>query len=179
VTKNGAVVLNMISERMVQQSNISVDDARKIAARFLQEAGYESMQESYYIRQDNILTVNYAYVQEGVICYTDLIKVSVALDNGEVSAFETLGYVMSHTQRDIPQQQVDEATAREKVPDELTILSHCMAIIPTDGKYEKLCHEFKCETDDGEHYIIYVNASTGEEEKILILLEDENGTLVI
>ena len=48
-----------------------------------------------------------------------------------------------------------------------------------DGKYEILCHEFKCEAEDGRHYIIYVNAVTGEQEKILILLEDENGALTL
>ena len=32
-----------------------------------------------------ILTINYAYVQNGVICYPDLIKVSVALITAESS----------------------------------------------------------------------------------------------
>ena len=61
----------------------------------------------------------------------------------------------------------------------LTVLSHQMAVIPTEGKYEVYCHEFKCETESGRHYIIYVNAETGEEEKILILIESESGTLTL
>ena len=32
---------------------------------------------------------------------------------------------------------------------------------------------------EGQHILVYVNAQTGQEEKILILLEDESGTLVI
>ena len=42
-----------------------------------------------------------------------------------------------------------------------------------------LTHEFKCQTAEGKHILVYVNAQTGQEEKILILLEDESGTLVI
>ena len=61
----------------------------------------------------------------------------------------------------------------------LKVLAHEMAIIPTSGKNETFCHEFKCENGDGSRYIVYINAETGNEEKILILLENENGTLTI
>ena len=44
---------------------------------------------------------------------------------------------------------------------------------------EVFCHECKCENGDGSLYIVYINAETGTEEKILILLESENGTLTI
>jgi hypothetical protein len=60
----------------------------------------------------------------------------------------------------------------------LEVLSHRLALIPTGGEYEVLCHEFQCRTDDGSHVIVYVNAATGNEEKILLLVEDETGTLV-
>ena len=60
----------------------------------------------------------------------------------------------------------------------LKVLAHEMAVIPTSGKNEAFCHEFKCE-NGGNRYIVYINAETGNEEKILILLENENGTLTI
>jgi hypothetical protein len=67
---------------------------------------------------------------------------------------------MNHTERTIPKIAVDENTARGKVSPRLKVLSHGMAIIPTSGKNEVFCHEFKCENDDGSHYIVYVNAET-------------------
>ena len=54
-----------------------------------------------------------------------------------------------------------------------------MALVPSDGKYERLCYEFKCQDENERHCIIYVNAETGEQEKILILIEDETGALTI
>ncbi|MBQ8974796.1 MAG: germination protein YpeB [Oscillospiraceae bacterium] len=179
VTKSGGVVLSIMSSREISRENISLPDALKISGRYLQNMGFEDMTQSYYMTQGGVLTANYAFTKDVVICYTDLIKVSVALDNGEITGFESLGYVMSHTLRDIPEPQVDADTAMEMVSPELTVLSHELSVIPTDGKYEKFCHEFKCENSDGRHYIVYVNAITGEQEKILILLEDESGTLTI
>ena len=61
----------------------------------------------------------------------------------------------------------------------MTVLSQRLALIPTSGEYELLCHEFKCQDANGRHILIYVNTQTGQEERILILLEDENGTLVL
>ena len=74
---------------------------------------------------------------------------------------------------------VSREEAQGVVSDKLKILSHALAVIPTSGKNEVFCHEFKCESADGRHYIVYVNAETGNEERILILIEDENGALAL
>jgi len=40
------------------------------------------MKETYYLNENGIITINYAYNQDDVIMYPDLIKVKVALDDG-------------------------------------------------------------------------------------------------
>jgi germination protein YpeB len=137
------------------------------------------MKQSYQIDDGGILTVNYAFTKDNVICYTDLIKVSVALDNGKIVGFESQGYIMNHTDRTIPAVSINEEEAVKKVSSLLKVLAHEMAIIPTSGKNEVFCHEFKCENGDGSRYIVYVNAETGAQEDILILIESQNGTLAI
>lgn len=179
VTRRGGHILYMKNTREVQDSYISPDDAVKIAKRFLDEHGFESMKESYYTVSGNTALINFAYVQDGVVCYSDLIKVAVALDNGSVTGFESLGYIMSHTDRDIPRASIEEADAKDKVMSDLKVISSGLAVIPTSGKNEIFCRELKCENSAGQHYIIYVNAETGIEEKILILLEDDHGTLTV
>ena len=69
--------------------------------------------------------------------------------------------------------------ARGKVSPKLKVLREQLAMVPTDGEYEVLCWEFTCEAENGQHYIVCINAATGAEQKILILLEDENGTLAV
>lgn len=179
VSKQGGVVSSLLYSRQVTTSTLTAKEAVDAAKKMLERWGYSNMKESYYLVQNNILTANFAYEQDGIICYPDLIHVGIAMDNGMLQCFEATGYVSSHTQREIPAAGVTIDQAREKVPEELKILSEQTAIIPSPGKYELLCYEFKCEEESGRKFIIYVNAVTGNQEKILILLEDESGALTM
>ena len=179
LTKAGGKVLAMLSSRPVGRAAVPVDEAVETAKEFLRDAGFADMAETYHMTQGGILTVNFAYRQGEVLCYPDLVKVSVALDTGRICGFETRGYLTAHTARELPEPAVSEEHARTMVPESLELLAHQMALVPSDGQYETLCHEFKCAAENGQHYIIYVNALTGAQEKILILLEDESGALTL
>ncbi|MDR0839364.1 MAG: germination protein YpeB, partial [Oscillospiraceae bacterium] len=175
VTKAGGYIVNMYSSHIPGRASVSPADAVKTAEEFLTKKGFTDFRESYRMSQNDTVTVNFAYETGGVICYTDLIKVEVALDTGEVTGFEAQGYVMHHREREVPEAKVTEEDARAKVSPKLKVLSHATAIIPTGGQNEVFCHEFKCEAEDGRHYITYVNAENGRVERILILIESENG----
>ena len=179
VTKKGGIITDVFNSRLIKARALTPQDAVKIAGRFLTKKGYKAMKQSYEMTEGNTCTVNYAYTTGDVICYTDLIKVSVALDNGGIVGFESQGYVMNHSERPVPEAKISEDQAKTKISPHLTILSHELAIIPTAGKNEVFCHEFKCENGNGNHYIVYVNAQTGNEEKILILQETPQGTLAM
>ena len=103
----------------------------------------------------------------------------MALDTGRVCGFEAKGYLTAHCARDLLPPAVSAEAAGAAVPASLEVLAVQLALVPSDGQYETLCHEFKCAGPDGRHYLIYVNAQTGAQHKILILLEDESGTLTI
>ena len=178
VTKQGGKVLSLFTSRTPGDANLTTLEGLTVARSFLSQRGYHSMKESYYLEQGNVLTVNFAYVQDNVPCYPDLIKVSVALDTGAVNGFECHGWIMNHTEREFEAPSISVETARTKVSPHLQIMSHQMTLIPTDGQYEVLCHEFKCRTEQNTHILVYINAVTGNEEQILLLLEDEHGTLV-
>ncbi len=179
VTKQGGQVLSMLSSRPVGSAAVSPEEGAAAAAEFLRRAGYSDMEETYHMTQGGVLTVNFAFRQDGVLCYSDLVKVSVALDTGRVCGFEAGGYLTAHCIRALPAPAVSPEDARSAVPEELEILAAQTALVPSDGQYETLCHEFKCAAADGRHYIIYVDAATGQEHKILILLEDESGALTL
>ena len=178
VTKQGGKVLSLFTSRVPSEAELTIQDGLTIARTFLTQRGYDSMEKSYYMEQGNILTVNFSSVQNHVLCYPDLIKVSVALDTGTVTGFECHGWIMNHTERTFDTPTVSAETARTAVSPHLQILSHQLALIPTGGQYEVLCHEFKCQTEQNTHVLVYINAATGNEEQILLLLEDAHGTLV-
>ena len=179
VSKLGGVVYQVICSRAVQQANLSAKEAVDAAKKLLERKGYTNMRESYYMIDNNVLTANFAYSEGEVICYPDLIKVGIALDDGSLQSFDATGYIKSHKTREIPEVVVLVEQAQTKVPSDIQILGVEKTIIPSAGKNELYCYEFECEDANKQRYLIYVNMGTGEQEKIFILLQDENGTLTV
>lgn len=179
VTKAGGKVMSITNSRSVGTASLSPDQGAMAAYEFLSKNGFENMVETYRYNNDGRLTVNFACRENDVLCYPDLCSVTVALDTGSILSFECTSYLSNHTQRtlEVPAVSVDDA--RTKVSPKLDVLREQLALIPTDGEYEVLCWEFVCEAENGQHYIVCINAATGAEQKILILLEDENGTLAL
>ena len=111
--------------------------------------------------------------------YSDLIKVKIALDDGEILGMEATGYLNNHTERDLAETEISIDEAKETLNSNLEILSEGMAVIPLeDENIEVLCYEFKGKVEDKE-FLVYINVQTGEEEEILVILETEGGTLTI
>ena len=168
----------MNSDRNVEVETITQEEANEIGKEFLNQRGITNMQETYYLKQEGIVTINYAYNQDGVIMYPDLIKVKVALDNGEILGMETTGYLNSHHERDVSNIKITKDKAKEKLNKTLEIQSEGLAVIPTEWQTEILCYEFKGKVDDTE-FLVYINAENGEEEDILIITNTPNGTLTM
>lgn len=177
VTKQGGYILSINCSRTAGPQQLSHEEGVKAAQAFLKKHDITSMEESYYIDRDNCLTVNFASVQDDVLCYPDLIKVEVALDTGSIVGFESAGYLMNHIRRENLSPAVAKEDAEDAVSSELQIKSSRLTLIPTEGQYEKLCWEFLCKTADGDQCLVYVGAQSGQEEQILLLLEDESGAL--
>ncbi|MGN1134045.1 MAG: germination protein YpeB [Oscillospiraceae bacterium] len=179
VTKQGGFLSYLLKSRQVDKENISIKDALAKSEQFLSDIGINSLKMTYYENYDGILTINYAYSDNGICVYTDLVKVSIALDNGEILGYDAMGYITNHHDRTYSEDQISEAAAQKQVSPMLTVSSHQMAVIPSDGGGEIFCHEFKCKNDNGKNVLVYINAENAKEERILILFESENGTLTM
>ncbi|MBR3153266.1 MAG: germination protein YpeB [Clostridia bacterium] len=176
ISKKGGKVVIMNIDRDVDEERISREDANEIGKSFLSQKGFENMKETYYQTEDNVITINYAYTQEEVTIYPDLIKLKIALDNGDILGIETNGYLNSHTEREIPEAQITIEEAKLKLNPRLSIESEGLAIIPTEWKTEIFCYEFKGKVEETE-FLVYINAETGDEENILVIIETPGGIL--
>lgn len=178
ISEIGGKVIFISKSRQPQIATIDIEMAKNLAQEFLKKHGFQSMEESYFMMEGNSVTINFAYTQNGVICYPDLIKVKVALDNGEILGMETQGYLNSHTVREFSEPKIDVNEARKLVNQNVEITSERLALIPTDWSTEMLVYEFKGRVDD-RNFIVYVNADNGKEEDVFLLIESENGILAI
>lgn len=177
VCKKGGAVLYLLGSSSAGESVISPEQAVENAKNFLSAKGYENMKESYYSTQDGICTVNFAYENDGVICYPDLIKLSVSLETGNIISFDARGYIMNHTDRPPVQSKISADEAKMSVSDYLTVMSSRLAIIPTDYKTEKTAYEFHCKTPDEQEVLVYIDVLTAKEDDILLLLYSDGGIL--
>lgn len=179
ITKQGGYCLSLTNSRIIGDPKLSFEAAVKKAQEHLTAQGFDGMKESYYTRVGNMLLVNFAYKFNDVVYYPDLIKVGIALDTGKVCVFEATGFLMNHTYRDLPEPLITVNEALSSLSDGLFVSSAEVCIVPSDGLNEVLCYGFTCVDAESRTYLVYVNAQTGLEERILLLLEDENGSLTV
>lgn len=179
ISRHGGFVVNMLKNRDVKENNIDLKSAIIKGGEYLTKMGIHSMTESYYEIKDNVITVNYAYRENGITMYPDLVKLKIALDNGEMLGFESKGYLMAHTEeRNLNPVTLTIEEAKNRVSSAVEIVSMNMAVIPKNGGREVLCYEFVTKLNDNK-FIIYINATDGKEEQILMLMESETGVLTV
>lgn len=177
VTKTGGHVLWFINDRDVYDKKLSNEEAAKKAKDFLKQRGYGDLQETYYLREDHTTMVTFVGItKEGVLLYPDLLKVKVALDNGEIVGFDSYHFLMAPKDRKNLTPKLTEAQAKAKVSKRMKIDRVKLALIPMPGNREVLCYEFKG-TYKENNFFVYINAENGNEENILQIIKDENGTL--
>lgn len=178
ISQIGGKIIWYLNPREIGDSKLSREEAFERAEDFLEKQDYESMTATYAMAAEGEIVINFAYEQEDVIVYTDLIKVKVALDNGEIIGFETEGFLVNHHEREIPEPKITESAAKERLSSGVEIEDSRLAIIPIAGRKEALCYEFKVKFGE-DNYLIYIDAADGEQRTILLMIEQEDGTLVI
>lgn len=178
VTVAGGHTLFMRKERELGDILLNYEQSLDKAKRYLEKMGMTNLQETYYFESDGICTINFAFVDGKTICYTDLIKVGVAMDNGEIVFYESAGYISNHTNRAFETPKYTEEEAQALISSKLTVNNVKLALIPTDSVSEKRCYEFACTSGDGQEILVYINTATLAEEEILILCKSDGGILV-
>lgn len=178
VSKKGGHVLWIMDQRGVSKVNISQTQALKYAEKFLSTHGFKNMENTYFIKADGTIQFNFTPVENHVRIYPDIVKVKVALDNGDIVGFDATGYYMNHTIRSIEKPKLTEAQAQAKVSKNLKVESAKLTLIPLDYGKEVLTYEFKG-TYGKDIFYVYINAQNGNEEKILKLIKTEQGNLTM
>lgn len=172
----GGFPVYMRKTRTVGNSALDYSAACSRAEGYLEKNGFSGLEPTYYFTDEGICVISFAYRDGKTLCYTDLVKVGVATDNGEIMLFEAAGYIANHTDRAFEASTVTLEEAALKVSGRLKIRKTDLVLIPV-ATGEVRCYEFLCEADDGTELLVYINAVTGEEEEILMLLKSDGGTL--
>lgn len=179
ISKNGGYLIYLLNNTKASNQVLSIPDCINKAKEFLKLCGYQNLAETYHEISNNVITINFAYHKDDITYYTDLIKVSINMQNGEVCSFDARGYLNNHKNRDNLKFTISEDVAKQSVSKLLNIEKINKTVIPINTTEESICYEFKCTTKNNENILVYINGNTGKEEQLLILYIDENGSLTI
>ncbi len=178
VTKKGGYILNIRKERKIEDIILNYEHALLKAFAFLDRMNMTNLKETYYFEENGIYTINFAFLDGKTLCYTDLIKVGVAADNGEIVFYEAGGYIANHRSRAFETPKISEEEARNIISPKLTVNNVRLALIPLNSLEEKRCYEFACTSADGQEILVYINTAALLEEEILVLQKSDGGILV-
>lgn len=179
VTKQGGYIKSILYSGIINNEAITEENAINIAADFLKKIGYDNMAECYYNTSGNICTVNFAYCENNVYCYSDLIKCGVSLSDGSIVSLDAKTYLTNHIARPAFSPTLSVNECKKLLSEYLTVNGTKQCVIPKENGSEVQCYEYACTSrDTGEDALVYINCDTGEEEDIMLLLYTDNGTLV-
>ncbi len=179
ITKQGGLVSYMVKNRDISSQSLTNENGLKVSGQYLKSLGINNIVPTYHEIRNNIMTINYAHEIEGVVYYTDLIKVSVAMDSGEIMGFDARGYIVNNKVREFAPPSISKEKAITVISPLLKVEDIKLTVIPTNNIQEELTYQLTCKTEDDKPILVYINAYSGKEEDILILIITEEGILTV
>lgn len=159
----------MGQSRLVSGARLSREAAREKAEAFLALLEYPPLTLCWEGGDEQTAAFRYAPTQDGVPRPDDALRISVALDDGSIYAFDATRY------RDEPLSLLwaaDEDDALATLPAGVEAVSTRRVIRRSPGGADLPCWEILCAGDDGGARV-YVDASTGRQ--CAVELEDAAG----
>lgn len=175
VTQQGGQMLWIIPEHAAFDARLTLEECTQSAQHFLSRHGYAPMEASFYQVYDGLAVIHFVAVQDGVLLYPDQLKLQLRMDTGEVVGLEANQYLMNHTQRNNLTPAITPQEAQKKGSSRLQTEQVRLCVIP-EGDGERLCYELTGTYEEAT-YMVYVDAHTGEEANVLMLVDGAEGPL--
>jgi len=175
ISRKGGKVLFFRNQREINERKLDVNKAVDITYSTLERMGWKLVVTSTE-DLDSYIQVEAIPQQNGVRLYPDKVRLTVAMDNGELIGFDANPYYAYHHDRNLNKKLTLEE-AKASLDSNFKILENRVAIISRLGTEEALCYEFRG-TAYGEEYLVYINAMDGAEEKINRVVDTPRGKLI-
>ena len=158
---------------------LSEEQATAYARNWAKKLIDQDMQGVWISVTDDTAYVNLAPVVNDVVIYPDLIKVKVSLTDGNILGWEANAYLQNHIDREMTEPAITQEQAQENISSRLKVNSVKLALIPKEWGEEVLTYELYASYNDNI-YIVYINAQTGAEENILMVINTpDRGNMLI
>lgn len=177
ISVKGGKIIMFSCESDCTEAEIGENESIETAKNFLNSMGIANMTPVWQQVTGSSVTYNFAYEENDVICYNDLIKVKVCLKNNRVIGYEACSYYTNHKDRNIENPAISVDEAKGMVSGKIDIYSTRLALIPVKPSVERLAYENVGEYN-GNTYYVYIDAVTGQELDIFKVINSKDGVLI-
>lgn len=173
VSKKGGVVTLFIDERDLEERRLTVEEAANKAMGTLSRMGWNLVQTSV---EDlgGFIHLEAVNEEKGVLIYPDKLRLSVALDDGQITGYDAISYWLYNHNRNLSGERISLEEARASLHPDLEAINNRLAVISQPGWEEAFCYEFRGRVN-GEEFLTYINALDGSEEKIQRIIQTPRG----
>lgn len=167
VSQKGGMVLWMTAVREVLEKKFELAVLVNHGLDFLQKKDFPAMHLTDAQILQNRATLTFVPELEGVLLYTSPVKVQVSAEDGSIIGFWGVPYYVAQSRAQLPFKKAaeEEWEVADKVGSSVEILDEKLALIPAGQEQQILTKRLGVQYQE-EHYLIYLNVLTGEEEQI-------------
>ncbi len=164
ITAAGGYPLLMFNGREVAGGSLDAKSAITSAKSYIEKCGFPNMKEYSYTENENVITVDFVFSQNGALVLSDKITVGVARDNGDIISFSASEYIKNHSEkRTIASPVLSNSDASGKLTKGIKSNPGRLVVVMSDGGKESLCYEFLCSIENGSKSLCYIDAATGRQ----------------
>ncbi|MDP4152831.1 MAG: germination protein YpeB [Bacillota bacterium] len=179
VSKQGGYVITLLAEKVGTDQKISKEDAIAKAQALLNRIGLANMINTYNQVSGAEITMNFVYYNNNIVYYNDLVQVQVCMETGNICGYDSRGYMSNHdVNRTFSANGINTGDLLKKLSDGLTPVKYRFAVIPNDAKVEVLTLEVMCEDKNKNQFLVFLNTTSGKEERISMLNSNDQGDIL-
>lgn len=164
VCVSAAGLETLTDSRLVSEASVSEDEAVAAAEAFLARQGCEDMALSESRRSGALLQLVYACQAQDVTNLDKCVRLTVALDDGSVYAYDACG-LSTETAAEGWDGEQDPAGL---LPAGLTLEDSRRVTLRSPGGQSVPCWELKCTGQDGRSVTLYIDARSGKQQEIVV-----------
>jgi len=175
-SKHGGKIVSIIS-RVDAASAVLDEESAKIAAISAANIlGYDVDTPIWYSISGGRAIIDIARAEGDIVFYTDVVKVTVALNNGNIVAFDGRTYCRNHHIREYSP-TMNEQAALSMIAPHLRVNSIRLCVVAIANSDERLTYEVVVELD-GMLFRVYLDAHNGEELMLKRIIDSSQARMV-
>lgn len=166
VSIHGGHVIYMIDGRPVQSKQFTKEQLVERAMERLREWGYPPVVFVSAAENDGTMVMDFAPLKDGVAIETELIRVMLAMDKGDLVGFDAKSYWINKHDRDLPAPQISAEEAQQRISPRLQVEAEPVLSLIADRREQERLVWRVLASYDGQQYRVFVDALTGEEVEV-------------